>query len=134
MKLVSPWESSIDRPESDIDRLQHTFCERNWSWQHLVSTRRGYTNETIELLQENFDVSIISRNFYIQWPPKICDLRPSDFILWGYLRSLFFRYNLGFSSSYTGLWSKVRYCRDDREDHLNNVLFRTFEGFKFLQQ
>ena len=35
-------------------------------------------------------VSIISRNFDIEWPPRSCDLTPVDYFLWGYLKSLVF--------------------------------------------
>ena len=36
-------------------------------------------NETINLLQEKFGESIISRNGPVNWPPRSCDLTPLDF-------------------------------------------------------
>ena len=39
---------------------------------------------TMELLEEKFGEWIISRNGFVNWPPRSCDLTPLDFFLWGY--------------------------------------------------
>lgn len=44
-------------------------------------------NETVTLLHEQFEGSLISRNGDVNWPPRSCDLTPLDFFLWGFLKS-----------------------------------------------
>ena len=44
-------------------------------------------NETIQLLHETFPGRVLSRFDDQNWPPRLCDLTPLDFFLWGYLKS-----------------------------------------------
>lgn len=46
--------------------------------------------EYFNLLRKEFGDSIISRNCYIEWSPRNCDLTPLDFFLWSYLKSLIY--------------------------------------------
>ena len=39
-------------------------------------------------MREKFGDSIISRNCDIEWPPRHCALKPLDYFLWDYLKSL----------------------------------------------
>ena len=43
---------------------------------------------TINLLKETFGERIISRFGPVNWPPRLCDLTPLDYFLWGYVKSL----------------------------------------------
>ncbi|GFX70338.1 uncharacterized protein TNCV_2955581 [Trichonephila clavipes] len=45
---------------------------------------------TIDLLKDTFGDRLISRFGPVNWPPRSCDLTPLDYILWGYLKSLFY--------------------------------------------
>lgn len=43
--------------------------------------------EIIQLLYETFSGRVLSRFGDQNQPPRSCDFRPSDFLLWGYLKS-----------------------------------------------
>ncbi|GFT53387.1 transposable element Tc3 transposase [Trichonephila clavipes] len=43
---------------------------------------------TIDLLKDTFGDRLISRFGTVSWPPRSCDLRPLDYFLWGYVKSL----------------------------------------------
>ena len=45
------------------------------------------TRETIDLLRNCFDDQFISHVGPVSLPPRLCDITPSDFFLWGYLKS-----------------------------------------------
>jgi len=42
---------------------------------------------TMDILHERFESMVISRGGDVNWPPRLCDLTPLDFFLWGYLKS-----------------------------------------------
>ncbi|XP_054283494.1 uncharacterized protein LOC129000557 [Macrosteles quadrilineatus] len=44
-------------------------------------------NDTIGLLAETFGERIISFRRSVNWPPRSCDIAPTDFFLWGYVKS-----------------------------------------------
>ena len=47
-----------------------------------------YTNvETIGLLREKFPSGIIFRKGDYNWQPRLCDLTPLDFFLWGFVNN-----------------------------------------------
>ncbi|GFV71304.1 transposable element Tc1 transposase [Trichonephila clavipes] len=43
---------------------------------------------TIDLLKDTFGDRLISRFGPVNWPPRSCDLKPLNYFLWGYVRSL----------------------------------------------
>ena len=43
---------------------------------------------TIDLLKGKFGEHVISRNGLVEWPPRLCDLTPLNFFLWGHIKSL----------------------------------------------
>ncbi|GFV79837.1 DUF4817 domain-containing protein [Trichonephila clavipes] len=43
---------------------------------------------TINLLKDTFGDRLISRFGPVNWPPRSCDLRPLDYFLWSYVKSL----------------------------------------------
>ena len=43
--------------------------------------------DTLTLLHEKFEGSVISRGGDVHWPPRSCDLTPLDFFLWGFVKS-----------------------------------------------
>ncbi|GFW46029.1 uncharacterized protein TNCV_3276471 [Trichonephila clavipes] len=43
---------------------------------------------TIGLLKDTFSDRLISRFGPVNWPPRSCDLKPLDYFLWGYVKSL----------------------------------------------
>ncbi|GFT83456.1 transposable element Tc3 transposase [Trichonephila clavipes] len=43
---------------------------------------------TIDLLKDTFDDRLISRFGLVNWPSKSYDLKPLDYFLWGYVKSL----------------------------------------------
>ncbi|GFW39425.1 uncharacterized protein TNCV_1834081 [Trichonephila clavipes] len=43
---------------------------------------------TIDLLKDTFGDRLISRFGPVNWPPRSCDLTPLDYLLWGYVKSL----------------------------------------------
>ena len=42
-----------------------------------------YTEATLDVLRPVFKDRITSRRANVVWPPRSCDLRPSDYYLWG---------------------------------------------------
>lgn len=44
-------------------------------------------NDTIGLLAETFGERIISFRGSVNWPPRSCDITPTDYFLWGYVKS-----------------------------------------------
>ncbi|GFT75460.1 uncharacterized protein TNCV_4832751 [Trichonephila clavipes] len=64
----------------------------NHDVQELWSQEDGATCQTaratIDLLKDTFGDRLISRFGPVNWPPKSCDLKPLDYFLWGYLKSL----------------------------------------------
>ena len=47
-------------------------------------------NVTIDLSHTVFENRIISRNSDVNWPPRNCDLTPSDYFLWGAVKDKFY--------------------------------------------
>lgn len=47
-----------------------------------------------QLFRENFNNIVISNGLEIKWPPRSPDFSPSDYLLWGYLKSHVYRSNL----------------------------------------
>ncbi|GFV99835.1 DUF4817 domain-containing protein [Trichonephila clavipes] len=43
---------------------------------------------TIDLLKDTLGDHLISRFGPVNWPPRSCDLKPLDYFLWGYVKSL----------------------------------------------
>ncbi|GFW04968.1 uncharacterized protein TNCV_4882031 [Trichonephila clavipes] len=43
---------------------------------------------TIDLLKYTFGDRLISRFGPVKWPPRSCDLKPLDYFLWGYVKSM----------------------------------------------
>ena len=57
----------------------------------MIPTGRRHklkTNVTINLLETKFEERLISRNGPVGWPPRLCDLTPLDYFLWGYVKSM----------------------------------------------
>jgi hypothetical protein len=44
-------------------------------------------HETTELLREKFPGCVISCDGNQNWPPRLCDLTPCNFFLWGFVKS-----------------------------------------------
>ena len=57
-----------------------------WFQQDFATCRTA--NVTMELLQDKFGKSIISRNSIVKWSPLSCDLNPWLYSLWCYLKSI----------------------------------------------
>jgi len=103
------------------------------------------SNVTMDLLEEKFGGSIISRNGPVNWPPRSCDLTPLDYFLWGYLKSLVYankpvttddlKVNIEreIRAIQPDLLVKVvenwihrmRICKRSRGGHLNDILFKS---------
>ncbi|GFS88394.1 putative DD41D transposase [Trichonephila clavipes] len=64
----------------------------NHNVQELWFQQDGATFHTarapIDLLKDTFGDGLISRFGPVNWPPRSCDLRPLDYFLWGYVKSL----------------------------------------------
>lgn len=100
--------------------------------------------QTIDLLREKFDGRVISRNGYVNWPPRSCDITPLDFFLWGYVKSLVYANkpstlndlknniiqvisNIGadLCEKVAKNWStRMRYLQKSRGAHLEEVVFK----------
>ena len=46
------------------------------------------------ILQQRFQNRIVALNHGIEWPPRLPDLTPCDFFLWGYLKQQVFSSSL----------------------------------------
>jgi hypothetical protein len=57
------------------------------TWFQQDSTSCHTARETTELLGEKFRGHVISHNGNQNWPPRLCDLTPCDFFLWGFVKS-----------------------------------------------
>ena len=53
----------------------------------LDDTRSIRSRETMDLLRNRFGEQFISRLGPVDWPPRLCDITPLDFYLWGYVKS-----------------------------------------------
>jgi hypothetical protein len=56
-----------------------------WFQQDVTTCHTAH--EATELLREKFPDCVISRNGDQNWPPRLCDLTPCDFFLWGFVKS-----------------------------------------------
>ncbi|GFV76560.1 transposable element Tc3 transposase [Trichonephila clavipes] len=59
-------------------------------WFHQDHATCHTARATIDLLKDTFGDSLISRFGPVNWPPRSCDLTPLDYLLWGYVKSLFY--------------------------------------------
>lgn len=73
--------------------LQKKLVTVNCEWYGPMITNVLSPNLEKVNLEKCFEVSTFSRNCDIEWYPKSCDLIPSEYFLWGYVRSLFLRNN-----------------------------------------
>lgn len=44
-------------------------------------------DDTVGLLRERFSDWMISCRGFVNWPPRLCDLTPMDYFLWGYVKA-----------------------------------------------
>ena len=61
---------------------ERIFVHKNWRrghWHHLVLTHSGSYNVLLPVFEDR----IITRRADVVWPPRSCDLTPSDYYLWG---------------------------------------------------
>ena len=97
----------------------------------------------MELLEEKFGEWIISRNGFVNWPPRSCDLTPLDYFLWGYVKSYTNKpatldaLEANIRDAIAGItpqildkviknWAeRMKTCKRSRGGHLNDVLFHT---------
>ena len=42
---------------------------------------------TMDLLRAEFSEHFISRSEPVNWPCRLCDLKPLDYFLWGYVKA-----------------------------------------------
>ncbi|GFW92329.1 DUF4817 domain-containing protein [Trichonephila clavipes] len=85
------WATSNPRP------FFETQCPVNGWITETVNAHRYLTllRETVVpcLIQRDVrEDRIVSRRFRYPWPPRSADLKPADFWLWGYLKSLVYLY------------------------------------------
>lgn len=55
-------------------------------WFQQDGTTCHIARETMAL-PTKFPDRIISRNSAVNWPPRSCDLKPLDYLLWGYVQN-----------------------------------------------
>ena len=48
-------------------------------------------NETLAWLRQRFEEKLISRRCDVEWAPHSPDLKPPDFYLWGFLKTMYTR-------------------------------------------
>lgn len=101
--------------------------------------------DTLTLLHEKFEGSVISRGGDVNWPPRSCDLTPLDFFLWGFVKSRVYadkpqtvaalkaniRRVIGeieplLCDKVIENWiSRIRVTRQSRGGHLADIIFKT---------
>ena len=74
-------------PEFDVLDIDDMWFQQDGAKNHTERL-------TIDLLEDNFGESVISRNGPVEWPPRSCDLTPPDFFLRGYIKSLVYAHFL----------------------------------------
>ena len=57
-------------------------------WFQQEGATSNAANVAINLLETKFGERVISRNGPVGWPPRSCDLKPLDYFLWGYIKSM----------------------------------------------
>ena len=63
-------------PELDELDINDMWFEQDGATSHTARV-------TIDLLKGKFGERVIPRNGPVEWPPRLCDLTPLDFFLWG---------------------------------------------------
>ncbi|GFY54861.1 putative DD41D transposase [Trichonephila inaurata madagascariensis] len=66
--------------------LEYMDLDSMWFQQDGATSHTAHVK--IDLLKNKFDKRVISRNGPVDWPPRLCDLTPLYFFLWGYVKSL----------------------------------------------
>ncbi|GFU00731.1 DUF4817 domain-containing protein [Trichonephila clavipes] len=69
-----------------IPELNNHDVQELWFQQDSVMCHTA--RATIDLLKDTFGDRLISRFGPVNWPPRSCDLRPLDYFLWSYVKSL----------------------------------------------
>ena len=98
---------------------------------------------TINVLRPVFEIRIISHRADVVWPPRSCDLTPSDYYLWGAvkdkcyadkpetidtlkdnIREVIGEIQLHTIDNMLKNWTdRVKYCMASRGSHLNEIIF-----------
>ncbi|GFX25649.1 uncharacterized protein TNCV_2082841 [Trichonephila clavipes] len=69
-----------------IPELNNHDVQELWFQQDCATCHTA--RATIDLLKGTFGDRLISRFGPVNWPPRSCDLKPLDYFLWGYVKSL----------------------------------------------
>ena len=92
------------------------------------------------LLNDYFPNQLISRFGNIPWPPRSPDLAPSDFFMWGYIKSRVYVTNpTNLHELKNNIHSEIRQlstdtlttkklslsCQNNHGRHLNDIIFNT---------
>ena len=77
---MEPKKSAIYQIKEENLKFHKVF---SISFQQDVATPHT-ARETIAILRDAFSVKLISCSSDVSWPPRLLDLTPPDFSLWGY--------------------------------------------------
>ena len=103
--VIDPFWSEDGQGRTQTERYRRIFrrfvtvMQRRCADTHAIQwfQQDGATphtaHETTKLIQECFGTRVISRNTPHPWPAISPDLNPPDFFLWGYLKSLVYKWN-----------------------------------------
>ncbi|GFX04713.1 uncharacterized protein TNCV_1912581 [Trichonephila clavipes] len=85
------------RPREGASQLENEnayffFVESKELWFQQDGATCHTARATIDLLKDTFGDRLISRFGPVNWPPRSCDLKPLDYFLWGYVKSLVYAY------------------------------------------
>ena len=72
------WQPNIQLDDMD---LEHMWFQQDGAISHTANVR-------INLLETKFGERVISRDCPVSWPPRSCNLKPLDYFLWGYVKSM----------------------------------------------
>src|ERR1700761_3019106 len=79
--------------------------------------------ETIQLLHETFPGRVLFRFGDKNWPPRLCDLTPLAFFLWGNLKSKVYANK---PTSTRALKEEIQRCINEIQPHLCSMVMKNF--------
>lgn len=95
------------------DKLRQRYFQQDGASAHIALA-------TIAYIQEHFDKKIINKKTNIPWPPRLPDITPLDFSVFGYIKDTVFMHRIK-NLDELRLQSK-NCCANIGEEMLQNIL------------
>ncbi|GFW49958.1 integrase catalytic domain-containing protein [Trichonephila clavipes] len=80
-------EDNLPSCQWSLGRINNIYPGKD-SKVRVVEVKTTRARATIDLLKDTLGDRLISRFGPVNWPPRFCDLKPLDYFLWGYVKSL----------------------------------------------